>query len=111
MNALEATIAQLETINVTIGSVEDRVTYLIAETQAPKDYDGFGTLSLVEIPHGSEGRNPTRIVLIRSEHANWQIPRYNSGNFAVAKPTGFTGIAVRKHLVEALYKGLGKSRE
>ncbi len=46
--------------------------YHFYQTNAPKAYDGFGTLTIEE--HGS-----TRIVGIRTAHCEWQLMRYTSG--------------------------------
>jgi hypothetical protein len=45
----------------------------IVETDAPADYDGFGTFTISEL--GGD----TRIVLVRDEHYQWQTARYQSG--------------------------------
>ena len=47
--------------------------YEVYETSAPSDYDGFGTITVAD--YGTE-----RTVLIRHEHASWQLGRYQSGN-------------------------------
>jgi len=57
-------------ITVTIGSITK--TYVLVETTAPKDYDGFGTFTINAI-------GPKRWVLIEQEHFTWQTQRYGSG--------------------------------
>ena len=48
------------------------------ETDAPIDYDGFGTFEVAKYEQGQ--RQPVqRTVLIRSEHYTWQRTRYESG--------------------------------
>ena len=47
--------------------------YLPYETNAPKAYDGFGTISLYDdLPK-------LRLVLIDERHKDWQVGRYLSG--------------------------------
>lgn len=54
------------------------VHYDVVKTNAPRDYDGFGTVTVFE--SGShKDRDLVRIVLIRVEHAKWQTARYASG--------------------------------
>lgn len=91
----------LEQITVAIGG--ESVTYWIAETSAPKAYDGFGTFTVAE--YSGENGKLWRIVLIREENLNWQAGRYNSGLYYATKPTGFDVAAVAAHLWEKLQKG------
>ena len=67
----------MSTINIAIGQApfnDERMTsWEIWETNAPKDYDGFGTFTIHQY-------NGTRTVLIRCEHWTWQTARYQSGN-------------------------------
>ena len=61
------------TIDITVdGDAAQRVEYLAFKTDAPKSYDGFGTLNLLDC--GSR-----RVVLIQREHFLWQQARYASG--------------------------------
>lgn len=57
-------------IEVKIG--KSTVTYGARVIDAPKEYDGFGTLTVSE----SSGR---RLVLIQEQHLDWQVGRYASG--------------------------------
>ncbi len=57
-------------ISVTIDSCTK--TYVMAETTAPSEYDGFGTFTIHAI-------GPKRWVLIEEEHLSWQTQRYASG--------------------------------
>jgi hypothetical protein len=75
----------LDKISVAING--ESVTYVIAETQAPKEYDGFGTFSLYEYYDDEDQSNNYRIVLIRLEHLAWQEGRYASGMFAAQLPS------------------------
>lgn len=66
-----------KTITITIG--DNEVTWHVMETDAPSDYDGFGTFTIADY-------GDSRTVLIRSEHQIWQTMRYSSGNHW-SKPT------------------------
>ena len=48
-------------------------------TDAPEDYDGFGTYTVEHLPAPHEG---FRVVDIADEHARWQIGRNMSGMHA-----------------------------
>jgi hypothetical protein len=65
-------------ITVKIGSKLD-VTYLVAHTTAPENYDAFGSFTLVDgidvPPRAASGR----IVLIQERHFKWHVQRYASG--------------------------------
>lgn len=67
----------MSTINIAIGQhpfdSEKLTSWEVCETNAPVDYDGFGTFAI----HEYDG---VRTVLIRCEHWNWQTARYSSGN-------------------------------
>lgn len=67
------------TINVSIGSAS--AVYHIMETDAPTEYDGFGTFCVCEV-------SKLRTVLIREEHLTWQQARYGSG-FHSCDPSSF----------------------
>ena len=62
------------TIKVTVGCFE--CTYHCYETTAPKNYDGFGTLTIYSAP---EGEGIVRYVLIPAASLPWQTARYSSG--------------------------------
>ena len=67
----------MKTITIAIGGdTAEPVIYHPVETNAPKDYDGFGTF---EVATYNTGDGERRIVLIRSEHYQWQTMRYSSG--------------------------------
>jgi hypothetical protein len=57
-------------INITIGNTAS--SWEVWETDAPIDYDGFGTFQIASYL-------AVRTVLIRSEHKEWQTGRYASG--------------------------------
>ncbi len=63
-------VGQTVWISVQIGP--DSFVYHFYQTDAPKAYDGFGTITVME--WGS-----TRIVGIRTAHCEWQLMRYTSG--------------------------------
>lgn len=54
--------------------------YRAYETTAPQDYDGFGTISIHNVPDGH-----LRWVLIRTEHETWQVLRYRSGMYSAKR--------------------------
>ena len=66
------------TIQISIGGSPNANTspeptyWHVRETDAPKEYDGFGTFAVAEY-------DDKRVVLIRDEHYNWQYGRYGSG--------------------------------
>jgi hypothetical protein len=90
----------VEQIIISIGRLaadesEQIYTYWrIVDTNAPKDYDGFGTFTV----HEYEG---TRTVLIREEHYDWQTIRYQSGN-NWSRPSDFDGALVAEELWKRL---------
>jgi hypothetical protein len=57
-------------INITIGQTSS--SWEVWETDAPIEYDGFGTFQIASYLK-------ERTVLIRSEHKDWQTNRYGSG--------------------------------
>ena len=58
-------------ITVTIGTIHR--TYVVVETAAPPDYDGFGTFTL------HTKINNKRLVLVEHANLTWQTARYQSG--------------------------------
>lgn len=78
----------MKTITIAIGPSEapEPTTWHIVDTNAPKDYDGFGTFEV----HEYDG---TRTVLIRDEHYTWQTMRYQSG-MKFAKPSDHDDAAI-----------------
>ena len=57
-------------INIQIG--ETKSSWEVWETDAPAEYDGFGTFQIMAV-------DKERTVLIRTEHWDWQTQRYSSG--------------------------------
>ena len=87
---------------MTVAIDGETVTYLVAQTTAPRAYDGFGTLSLADT-YGPSGES-VRVVLIREEHFAWQNGRYNSGLFYA---THFD----KQHIADELWKRLAGPAE
>ncbi len=75
-------------------------SYVLAETDAPKRYDGFGTLELYE----GGGK---RTILVDIEHEEWQEGRYQSGLFTYETYDG----DLRKWVEGRLYSRLVKDAE
>src|ERR1051326_1287384 len=70
--------------NFVIQLGEFRAEYVALITDAPKIYDGFGTMTVQEFGHpltapDVETKGDARLVLVRAEHLNWQQSRYSSG--------------------------------
>jgi len=88
-------------VKVTIGAVS--VDYIIQQTRAPSDYDGFGTFTLQNgLP------DDARLVCIRKEHFSWQYGRYCSGvGYTPSDPPA--GIDV-KDIEDALWRRLWKGK-
>jgi hypothetical protein len=59
-------------VPITIGTYVD--VYYAYRTNAPVDYDGFGTFEIKSFQY-----DDVRCVLIREEHLEWQWMRYRSG--------------------------------
>jgi hypothetical protein len=81
------------TINIAIGQApfdgERMTSWEIWETDAPIDYDGFGTFQIMQYEDELSRKEPKamlRTVLIRSEHWGWQTARYASG-MALSRPS------------------------
>jgi hypothetical protein len=66
--------------NIRISINSYTVTYALRETSAPRNYDGFGTITLVDT-------GDRRIVGIHVEHLDWQTTRYGSGLFGTREVT------------------------
>lgn len=65
----------------------ETVKWHVRITDAPKDYDGFQSHAIYEYDAGPDNKKDSfRIVLIRDEHLDWQVGRYNSGWHYVNKP-------------------------
>jgi hypothetical protein len=85
----------------------DSVTYHVKRTTAPKDYDGFGTITVYEYDAGPEyKRDSFRIVLIRDEHLNWQTARYASGLHTPSEPE--ESFVDERHVTDILWKRLAQ---
>ncbi len=87
------------TIEISIGSSSanrspEPTYWHVRQTDAPVEYDGFGTFAVAEY---DEGGKQQRIVLIRDEHYNWQSARYGSG-FHSCKETYLDAAAVAETL-------------
>lgn len=69
----------MKAISIHIGGIEgsEPTTWHPVETNAPKDFDGFGTFEVVT--YDDEKRGNVRLVLVREEHYTWQTMRYSSG--------------------------------
>lgn len=59
-------------LEISIGGTTSPTYWHVMQTDAPKEYDGFGTFCVCEF----DGQ---RVVLIRDEHLSWQSARYSSG--------------------------------
>ena len=60
-------------------------------TNAPVDYDGFGTRTVKVV--GKTANGPVRKVETLDEHVEWQRSRYESGPFFAASEATFPRIA------------------
>jgi len=69
------------------------ITYHLRQTRAPRDYDGFGTLTVSVF-------DDMRWVLIKEEHLQWQSVRYSSGMFAAIEPDEH----MRDQIIQELWK-------
>jgi hypothetical protein len=87
-------------IQVRIGDVE--VNYLIKVTRAPREYDGFGTFTVVsDFDHDG-----ARLCCVREEHAGWQLGRNQSGRYSLDDPpAGMRESDVRDALFARLWRG------
>lgn len=59
-------------IKIQIGRLE--FDYGLFKTDAPAEYDGFGTFAVMQ-------SGKTRYVLIQEHHENWQVMRNGSGGY------------------------------
>jgi hypothetical protein len=84
------------TTKVTIGDFER--TYFAIKTDAPLQYDGFGT---IQIYSGPQDGKTIRYVLVDVDHKTWQESRYGSGLYFFEDVTG-----IDDHIRETLYKKL-----
>jgi hypothetical protein len=83
-------------IEIKLGTFER--TYVAMETEAPENYDGFGT---IQIYSGPRGEKTVRSVLVDVDHKTWQEGRYGSGLYHYEDVTG-----IDDYIREALYKKL-----
>jgi hypothetical protein len=67
--------ASSKLVHLEIGNLVD-VTFYALDTDAPRDYDGFGT---IEVADYSYEKHVNRTVLVRDEYYDWQTMRYASG--------------------------------
>jgi hypothetical protein len=84
-----------QTFDVQLGTFT--ASYRLYETNAPVDYDGFGTITVAD-------GGTLRFVLVRTEHEEWQTMRYRSGMFS-AVLTDLDDSEAR-YVTETLYKRL-----
>lgn len=84
--------------------------YVLARTDAPKRYDGFGTLELYTThdtkTHIGRGEIPLeRSVLVDVEHQEWQEGRYRSGLHSYDLVDEDLGAWVQEKLYDRLMGG------
>ena len=76
-------------------------------TDAPRAYDGFGTVEVqnfespVEVG-GVYTKGDARLVLVRSEHLDWQTSRYSSGLHAAHPAEDYFVAGAEEALVKRL---------
>ena len=76
-----------------------KATYILAETDAPIRYDGFGTLTIYEgaRPLPGDTTKTIRYVLVQEDHLDWQEARYRSGLHTFEVPeTDLSGYAQKE---------------
>lgn len=82
--------------------------YVVVVTDAPQDYDGFGTFSIysfnseVDID-GQITRGPARLVLVERDHLEWQRARYYSGMHS-AIVDGVEEVFSQRDITERIYR-------
>ena len=86
----------ISTTKITIGDFER--TYCAMQTEAPANYDGFGT---IQIYSGPRDGKTVRYVLVDVDHKTWQEGRYGSGLYFYEDVSG-----IDDHIRETLYKKL-----
>jgi hypothetical protein len=93
-------------IQIKIASTEqtDDCTFIVKQTTAPVEYDGFGTFTIYEWNSGPTKADNFRIVLIREEHAQWQLARYSSGLHTACDADIITG----REVAEILWKRIAE---
>ena len=85
-------------LQMKIGSIT--MNYVVMQTSAPTDYDGFGTFTIQNgMPENS------RLIGIRKEHYAWQVARNNSGNHATWEPEGIEQRDIEEVLFKAFIAG------
>jgi len=68
--------------------------HTITITDAPPDYDGFGTRDVGPVGElGTTKRGPLRRVATPDRHVEWQRTRYSSGLHIACSPEKFAEIA------------------
>ncbi len=79
-----------------------KTDYELFQTNAPKGYDGFGTL---EVSNYRE----LRMVVIEEKNREWQLMRYASGNKSAEAMTGVSiGKMAEDKMLDKLFGGGGK---
>lgn len=86
-------------IQIKIG--QDDIQFLVKQTSAPVEYDGFGTFTVYEWNSGPTKADNFRIVLIREQHVTWQLARYSSGMHTATDPESFV---TDRDIAEILWK-------
>lgn len=86
------------TITVTTTGATSTVTYAAYETDAPIEFDGFGTRTVYKLA-------TKRVVLIDKQHLEWQLNRYGSGLYPF-KPQPRLESYLFDKVHQALAKGL-----
>jgi hypothetical protein len=81
-------------VRLQIGGIN--ITYHLYETNAPVDYDGFGT-------HTFYLTGDTRYVLIDEQHVAWQTGRYGSGLHRAQPCDLVNEDYIAERLMKALY--------
>ena len=85
------------TVRVTVGEWETR--YVPIATNAPKEYDGFGTITIQDDYPLNEGRNNGRLTLVESTNIRWQVGRWQSGLYIVNQEPAQENPAINEHFL------------
>jgi hypothetical protein len=94
--------AEKITVEITAFGKTNPVTFHALDTNAPSEYDGFGTLEIARWFEDENDRYAMRTVLVRDEHVGWQTARYASG---MHTPT--PSVHDVEHIVQELWKRIG----
>lgn len=82
--------------------------YVAVVTDAPRDYDGFGTFPIYKFAsnvdiNGQVTRGDARMVLVQQDHLEWQRARYYSGMHA-AIVDGVAEVFSQRDITELVFK-------